>query len=338
LKYQSLQAFEKHLNEALPAHLSPIYMVGCPSVLERRKILAKVLSALLRLDPHIQVSRFDAAEIAIGPVMETLHTLSLFGNKTVVFLDNIEELKKADLESLSKYLNTPSKETYLLLGAGTLKNLSEFYLKGKKELILLDLTTEKPWEKEKRLKQELVQEALKANKKITPQAVDFLIQEVGTDAGRLEQEFFKLRNYVGDKALIELIDAQKICSSNLQHTGWEIADAVVWGKEKIPFSRTQDLSTLLGLLPQIRYQLQLGMKMAEAVERGASLQEIQTQFPTVRAQALEHHLFQVRRRKTVFFMKALNLLFEIELLAKNSSFSPSMIWDVFNAKLEYLTL
>jgi DNA polymerase III delta subunit len=333
LKYQSLQAFEKHLSEALPEHLSPVYMVGCGSDLERKKILAKIVSALEKLGPELQLSKFDASEIELSQVMETLQTRSLFSQKTAVLLDHVDALKKAELEGLSNYLSAPSKEVYLLLGAGSLKGLSDFYQKGKKELILLDLTSEKPWEKEKRLKQELIAAAFKEGKKISSDAADFLMEGTEADVGRLEQELAKVVAYVGDRNLIELKDVQAIGVSHPQQTGWEIADALVWKKGKTAFSTFQDLSGLLGVLPQVRYQLQLGMKLAEAVENGAAMQEIQSQFPTVKS--LDHNLALVRRRKTVFFQKSLNLLFEIELLAKNSSFSPTMIWDIFCTKLHF---
>ncbi len=77
------------------------------------------------------------------------------------------------------------------------------------------------------------------------------------------------------------------------------------------------------------------MVLAILLERGATHAEINHHLPTVKASALDKMVPVARGRTSAFFRRALDLLFEIELMAKNSSFEPSFILDLFIAKITF---
>jgi len=211
LKFQSTPAFEKHLNEAFPDHLSHAYMVLSPSDFERKKMIEMILSTLHRKEKMIEVA-FDASSCPIESILDQLNSYSLFGNHSLVVLDRIEKLKKTACEALAHYLSAPSQTTFLILGGSSLKGLTELYQKGKKELVILDLSEEKPWDRKARLRQWLIKEASHAKKRLAPDLIDYLMEKIEPDMQSLHQELEKLIVFTGEKNAIGLQDALKICS------------------------------------------------------------------------------------------------------------------------------
>ena len=65
---------------------------------------------------------------------------------------------------------------------------------------------------------------------------------------------------------------------------------------------------------------------------GAAQEEIVHYLPNVKPALLDKMLIIVKRRRSIFFKRALDLLFEVELMTKNSSFEPDLILDLFLAK------
>ena len=64
------------------------------------------------------------------------------------------------------------------------------------------------------------------NIKINYDAVEFLVETVGGDTGRLTTELDKLFSYIGDRKRISLDDCQDICTKSLEMANWVFADAL----------------------------------------------------------------------------------------------------------------
>ena len=146
----------------------------------------------------------------------------------------------------------------------------------------------------------------------------------------------KLLTFVGDAGAIRLKIVQTLCSAQKSATLWQLAEAVVW-KEIVPKSdEAMDLSLLLPLISQVRTQLQHGLTLSVLLEHGMPRQELAAYFPSLKTAALDKMLPIAKNRRTPFFKRALDLLFEIELTAKNSSLEPSLIFDLLLTKITLL--
>jgi DNA polymerase-3 subunit delta len=255
----------------------------------------------------------------------------MLGGTQLLYLDGIDKLKKNGLAKLGEYIAHPSPFAYLVLGANSGKNLSDLYTQGKKELVVCDLSEEKPWDRKDRLKRFLIDEAANAGKRLQGEAVDYLLENVGLQLSNLDQELTKLIAYAGEKGDLSLKDVRSLCSSQKSNTLWQLAEAIIWSEDPPRIDETADLSLLLPLLSQLRTQLQQGMVLAVLLERGTA-----HHLPTLKASTLDKMLPAAKGRTSVFFRKALDHLFEIELMAKNSSFDPSFILDLFIAKITLL--
>jgi len=331
VKYQNVAAFEKHLQEAFPDHLSPIYMVVTSCDFERKKMFDKIVSFLRRKDASSHVLAYDATVTPIESVLEELNTKSLFGGSNLVVLDRIDKLKEN--EKLAHYIVHPSHDAFLILGASASKPVSDLYQKGKKEVVVLDLSEEKPWDRRRRLNEWLNEEAKLSGKSFSSETSAYLFEHIGLDMPGLYQELVKLICYVGDRPAIALGDAKAICSSHSIATGWQLSEGVIWGSDSIGADKTSELPFLLMFIGQLRYHLQTGYQIAQLLENQGPSQDIARLFPQLRPQTLEKYLSGARQKKAAYFHKGLKSLFDLELGAKSSGLDTSLLFDRFIAKL-----
>ena len=331
MKYHNLASFDKHLKEAFPEHPSPTYLIVTPCPFERRQIAGKIFS-LIEKKGEASLHICDSQRAHIDTILGDLNTSSLFGGKSVIFFDGLESVKP--LTSLTEYVARPSPFSFLILGASSNKLLSDLYQKGKKEMVVLDLSEEKPWEKERRIHEWVVQKAKAQGKHLPSEVAVSLIDRVGSDMLLLHQEIEKLLSFIGDRPAITLSDVQALCASNPQVNSWQLAEKVIWNKDaNLVHDKINDLSFFLLFVGQLRYHLQTGYKIASFLATKTPPAEIARLLPQLRPQALEKYISFARERKTSYFHQGLLSLYEMELSAKSSAIDSATLFDHFVGKL-----
>lgn len=336
MKYQNLPAFEKHLQQAAGLHLSRVFVVVAPCSYERRKIVEKVVAAISSKEGEIRFHGSEATPATLEEGIEGLNTASLLGGKQVLYLDAVDKLKKNGFAPLAEYAAHPSPFGYLILGAASGKALSELYTKGKKELIACDLSEEKPWDRKDRLKRMLVDYAARLGSRLSADSLEHLLEHVGLNLPGLEQEIDKLITYAAERKEITLRDVHTLCAAQKSTTLWQLADVIAWRDPYPKIEESVDLSLLLPLFAVVRTQLQQGMTLSLLLERGTPHAELAHYLPSVKSAALDKMLPACKARRSPFFKRALDVLFEAELMAKNSSHDPALILDLLLSKLTLL--
>ncbi len=336
MKYQQLLAFEKHLEQAAKVQLSRVFLVVSSCPYERKKIVEKIVQAIRSKEKEIHVQVEEGSQGALEDKLEGLNTHSLLQGKQILYLDGIDKLKKQGLSLLAEYVAHPSPFAYLILGASSAKSLTELYTKGKKELIACDLSDEKPWDRKDRLKRFLIDYVAKVGKKWQAEAVEHLLEHVGLTLPGLEQEADKLITYVGERRELTLSDVLSLCAAQKSSTIWQMAETIVWRDTPFKTDEALDLSGLLPLISQLRTQLQQGFTLSILLEKKLPWGEIAPYFPSVKPAALDKMVPVCKARQSPFFKRALDVLFDVELMAKNSSFEPALILDLFVTKLTVL--
>ncbi len=331
MKFSSIAPFDKHLKEAFPAHLAPIFLLVTPCDYERRKNIDKISSLIRKKDPTVRIVRLSGLESPLEHVKGELLTPSLWGGLTLVVYEAIDKVKNNAL--LGDLFAHFPPGVHLVLGASGFKAVSELYQKGKKDMIVLDLSDEKPWEKERRLQDWLIEQAKQQQKTLSSDVVQYLMQHLGPDLATLDQELAKLLCYVGDKTRVELEDAKAICTTRDLFTGWQLAEKIVWDRAASLGEKLSDLGFLFPFLGQLRYHLQLGYRLAELIEQKATPGDIKHHFPTQRPQQLEKFSLQAKVRKPLFFRRGLEALYQLEFASKSSPLDIGVLFDVFQAKL-----
>lgn len=311
MRYQNLKSFQKHLATAAPDHLCHCYLIILSDDYERTKWLKEILVA-----PNVC---FSGAEVSVEQILDALSP-TLFGGQPVVIVDEVERLDKKGLELLAA--NLPGSG-YLLLGARKKISLTTAV---EKEGVILDLSEEKPWDKEKRIAEQLSQRVEQAGKRLASDVAPLLFERIGIDPALLDREIDKLLCFVGERPTIERSDVFRISASNSTHTLWQTAEEIVWGEGKIALP---EASAFHALLPALRSQLQLGCKIAALSSTGASTAEWSASLPKIWPKTLEKRRSQVERLGASYFQKGLKLLFDIELLSRTGSSQLTTLLDLF---------
>ena len=336
MKFPSIAAFDKHLKEAYPDHLAPIFLIITPDEYERRKNIDKIKSLIQKKDATVRIVSLSGLEDPLEQVKGELLTPSLWGGLTLVIYEAVDKVKNnAELGSL--FAQFPPG-VHLVLAASGFKAVSELYQKGKKEIVALDMGDEKPWEKERRLQEWLVSAARVEQKILNSDVVHYLMQHLGPDLATLDQELAKLICFVGDKPRIELEDAKAICGTRDLFTGWQLAEKIVWDRAASLGEKLSDMGFLFPFIGQLRYHLQLGYRLAELIESKATPGDIKHHFPSLRPQQIEKFTAGAKARKPIFFHRGLEMLYNLEFASKSSPLDIAVLFDLFQAKLYEKTI
>ncbi len=311
MKLQKFEALEKHLFEAHPDHLSSLYLIACPREGERQRLVSQVAES-------IRSKREPCILKRAGELQEALDFVgapSLFGENLVA----TAEVSKDQSALLVAYARAPARGCHLVLGIENGKQAGELYQLTMRELLLLDLSAETPWDRRHRLSHWVAQCVGKEGKKMAPALVEALVQRTDLDLSSLQQELEKLLCYIGDRGEIEKEDLEAICiSSTAQISGFQLAEKLIEGTYRPPY-HVRDLSELLPLIGQIRYLFEVGLKLTSQLEKGE--------------RPVDKNLSLVRKRKSYFFINGLSALFQLELGAKRSLATPQLLFDRFCAEV-----
>jgi DNA polymerase-3 subunit delta len=325
MKYQSVKLFQKHLEVSAPHALNRVYLVAMPDDFERKRWLDLLVS--LVASPDQPLLRLSVSDATLSELFTEIDSPSLFASEPVTLIDELEKLPKKQAQGFLDLLARPDLNGYLILGSRGKSPLSSAV---EKRGVIFDLCDEKPWEKEKRLTEQLFDRAKQAGKRLSYEALQLLLERVDKDAALLEGEIDKLICFTGSRPVIEPADVQQIAASSRTHTLWQTAEEMVWeGK----FTEKIDETSFHGLLPAIRSQLQTGFKIASLIASKASMPEISARLPKVWPKILEKRASQAARLGSGYFQKGLELLFRIELLSRSGSSDLSVLLDWLRASL-----
>lgn len=295
-----------------------MYLVIINGVQERAEVFQK-----LNRKEH-SLEKFSP-DVEMHTLFDALLSPSLFGGETVVMLDECDLLNKKDAEKLAEFLEKNEPVGTLLLGA-----------KGKTPLVkvvekvgsVLDMSAEKPWERDKRLFDAMIHLAKEQGKWLSGDAADLLIEKIGADFSFLSQEIHKLICFVGDRPNIERSDVFRISATNSLETPWKTAEEIVWEGGGAKF----DASGFFGLIFSLRAQLQMGAKITSLIESGVPSNEWNAHFPKVWPKTLEKRKSQAMTRGSLYFQKGLETLLKVEMLSRTGSSSQGL-FDLFRSSL-----
>lgn len=314
MKYNSLSAFLKQIQAATPNHFSSIYSIAMKDAFERRYLAKKLYLFLRHYRPNMELESIaDAKHLS-------LQSDSLFSTERFVVIEDVDKWKKGDLDRLGKDLELAgSGLTVLLLGEQIPNGL---FRKIEKDIVALDLSGEKPWDRKRRIGEEVLKIAKAYGKTISFDVVEALLARVGEDFALIKNEVEKLCTFVGKREVIVKGDIEAVVSVGVEESLWNVAEAVVFGGS---FERPKfkDLAEVFGVLGQIRYYLNIGLELASQVE--ASLEP---KHASLRPKQLDLLLPKCRALGSRYFASKICELFEKEVDAKTNYANFNVLWDL----------
>lgn len=320
MKYQNLKSFQKHLASAAPNHLCKVYLVLMADDFERARVLEEILALI-----QAPANRFSGVKLDLREFLDSLGSMSLFG-ESVALLDEAEKISKKEIDLISENVSTSSG--YVLIGARSkMTGLAKLI---EKQGVVFDLLGEKPWDKEKRLADELIERGRVSGKVVFQDVTSLLFERLGLDSALLVSEMDKLICFVGDRPKIEREDVLAISPASHMATLWQTAESVIWDGANLP---ELDVNAFHALVPILRNQLHLGLTLATLIEEKKPADQWSQFLPKLWPKTLEKRSSGAARLGSAFFKKGMHHLFEIELLSRVSSTDYLAMLDLFRMKL-----
>ena len=315
-----LASLKKHLSSRA---FRPCYLLSIADDYERMKGIKMVLS-YLAADGLSSLS-FNGADLSFQKLYEALQSPSLFGGESAVIMDDVEKIGKKELQDFGAYIQKLQFSGHLILASRTKTSLLSIV---EKIGFVLDLTDEKPWDKERRIVEQIHARVQNGGKKIASDAPPLLLERLGADPALLDQEIDKLICFVGDRPTIERSDVFRISPESKTETLWKIAEEMIWeGVQPLK------IDSFYAMIPALRSQLQMGLKITTLQQSGYPKENWGPYFPKLWPKILEKRGVQGAKLGSSYFQKGLDLLFEIEKLSRSASNREGALFDLFRTSL-----
>lgn len=204
--------------------IAPIVLIQSGEPVYAERAIALLKTQARALDPHTDISLIDAQTYPSGH-LSALASPSLFGERRMLIVTQLENLNTSFQEDLLAYLKQPENDVVLVLqhNGG---------VRGKK--ILTELakakipTTKIPAVKNQREKTQAVMADIRAaGRKMTPEAIGALIEAVGSDVRELLASVQQLLADVD--GVITEENVHTYFSGRIEAKGFNVADALIVG-------------------------------------------------------------------------------------------------------------
>lgn len=313
MKYHTVDSFFQGCK-----HPTSTYMVVGATRDERDRLFANVIA-------HLPLACTRTLCLDAEHLCREMESGSLWDKNRVFILEGAESISKKDVAKIEQSVKTGS---YLLIGGEKFPStLQELYLALKQHMLLLDLTAEKVWDHEERLKKHMIKYAQERQKTLSFSVAEHLLKKTGPHIALLESELDKAICYIKERASIERLDIDLLCPYQPEDRAWKIAEAIIWQKEaSYSVEDTSDFLTICGLL---RYHLELAMLLAARTP----FENIHTLFPKLQMTSLKKYAEKIAQRSPSDFQSKLSFLFHYESLAKTAQIAPKTLWSLLYARL-----
>ena len=186
----------------------------------------RAISQVISQYPNAQVSNLYADEIEVGIITDNLAP-SLFGDQRVVVIRDAQDLSAECSDELISYLENQDENLILVLwhkGGVKGKGLVDKVKKLNPQLISVE-AIKKDSEKSEFIRNEFNS----YSRKITSEAIQALIDSLGSDMRELAAACSQLASDVALQKIIDEVDVAKYQQGRVESTGFDVADAVVDG-------------------------------------------------------------------------------------------------------------
>lgn len=336
MKYSNLRAFEKHLEGASPNHFSNLYLILVKDSFLCKSITDKLCHTLLKIEKTnnsgLSQQTFEGNQLVDSKISSELNSFTLFSDKQVFRINQADTIPKATQKVLEDYYQQINPSIFLVLSAPTLNRSTNFYKKAEKAGIVLEIEEEKGAAKESVAIEWVNKSMMNHGKKMSPQVVQVLVKQLGSDLCLLHHEVEKLVCYVGDRQEISALDVKAICTTVSLENIWQLGEAIFNRKTsaalRISKALLKEGTAFIAFLRQLRSQFQTDFQVASILANGGTREEITQLFPYMRGFILDLHVKQAQSYGISAFRKGLLKIDEIEWMAKSSSGDDELLNEI----------
>ena len=332
MKFSSMRAFIKHLEGSQTTGFASLYLVISPDGSENRVALDRLVEKIGKKEGIGPLGVRSFIEPTYNELSQEINTGSFFSAKKMILVGGVQDLSKEVEELL---LKQAPPGTFILLHG--LSGANPFFKKVEKGGIVVELGAEKSWEKEKNAQEWVMQRFYEEKKRIDPLAAQLLAKESGGEIGFLEQEIEKLIAYTLGRDTISRQDVLAISISRPAITVFQLAESLfkrdTAGAIRYFRALLDDGTSYFAILKQLRGQILTDLEIASILKTGGKNADVTTTFPYMKGFILEKHLETVRTWGFEGLKRALVLVDDFELRAKEGSADYELLADLLTLKL-----
>lgn len=319
MKFSHIKAFEKHIESADPKHLSNIYLIVDPEEHVQKKMAQKLI-----LDGESPEQHF-ADDLTISKYNEIVNSVSMFTARKSVILYRMD---KAPKPLLKKILDTCTKLDLSLRIVFCLSSMHKDFAFLNKEGVILDLSMEKPWDREKRLSMTIAEDLRKEGIRISASLSDQIVKMCAAKVSIIDSEVEKLICLLKGKLEVSRSDLRFI-SSNYEYSIFKVGQSLLEGnlKEALAIIEADGFPMML-----LIYSLR---SLVQRLYRFKDLRsdEYAEAFPRLKGSFLDKNLKMSQRHSKESLKKILQILFEMELLMKSQQVDESFLSSLLLMKI-----
>jgi DNA polymerase-3 subunit delta len=217
----------------------------------QRHLKQSVLATLKRIvanDDETSMISFAGPDADLQTVTDELRTISMWGDRRLVIVDDADDFVTKYRARLEKYVDKPATKSVLVLDVKTWTKTTRLAKQVAASGLDVDCSELKGAQLQKWL-QDTARDTYQQT--LARDAAVLLVDLVGEDLGMLDQELSKLGSYVGAGARIGIEDVQKLVGGWRTETTWAMTDAV----------RDGDVAFAIGALDQLLTAGEPGLKL-----------------------------------------------------------------------------
>ena len=200
-----------------------LVLIQGPEELLADRVIANISSRF----PNAQISNLHASELEVGVITDSLAP-SLFGDQRIVVIRDTQDLLAECADEVLAYLEDQDSNLFLVLwhkGGVKGKGLIDKVKKLQPEVFSAEAI------KKDSEKAEFIRNEFKVSgRKITTEAVQALIDALGSDLRELGAACSQLASDVAIQKTIDQDDVAKYQQGRVESSGFDVADAVVDGR------------------------------------------------------------------------------------------------------------
>ncbi|CRX39232.1 DNA polymerase III subunit delta [Estrella lausannensis] len=333
MKYDSLRAFQKHLQSASPSHFSSTYLLLSKEPFDLKEAVTLLSSAL---GSGVTVIRLNPEKEGVAPLLNELLTLSLFQGMKLVVVEEADKIAKKEQERLNDWIKGSAKGACLALVSSSLRKNSALFQLVEKYGVILDVPEVKPWAKEKQAVEWILSKAEERKASLDPAAAALLVEWIGSDKDTLLMELEKLTLYTDGKRKISCKDVSALSEAVSKESVFKLAEALFNRDARKAISIQSALKRegiqAIAEIKMLRQQFEVELQVAILASEGHD-EAIAALFPYMKGFILQQHKKQALTYGAASLRKGLIAIDKAELMLKSVPADPEMIVDKLIAEL-----
>lgn len=217
----------KYLQKPAEHDTGPMVAVGGSSRYLQRAAVEALRAVVLGNDDDMGESRFEGRDIDLASVLDELATISMWGDRRLVVVEDADDFVSNNRAGLESYLESPARKGVLVLLCKSWKKNTRLHKSLAKQGLVLECDDLAGGQLAKWLTDTSRDQY---DRTLARDAASLLIEFAGTELGQLDQELAKLASFVGERPRIEVDDVRAVVGGWRAETTWAMLDAVQDGR------------------------------------------------------------------------------------------------------------